>query len=67
MATLEEFKALRDGVPAEMQAALYRLTLQILKRPSADGGDCGRRGMTPTVEEVKRASSSRWMRTMSLI
>jgi len=25
MATLEEFKALRDGVPAEVQAELYRL------------------------------------------
>ena len=25
MATLEEFKALRDGVPAEVQAELYKL------------------------------------------
>ena len=25
MATLEEFKALRDGVPAEVVAELYRL------------------------------------------
>ena len=54
MATLEEFKALRDGVPAEVQAELYKLM-------TADPDASIRRmveiaaekGMTVTAEEVR--------------
>ena len=54
MATLEEFKALRDGVPAEVQAELYKLM-------TADPDASIRRmveiaaekGMTVTSEEVR--------------
>ena len=54
MATLEEFKALRDGVPAEMQAELYRL---FTADPEASFRRmveiAAEKGMTLTVEEVK--------------
>ena len=54
MATLEEFKALRDGVPAEMQAELYRLFTAdpetSFKRMVEIAAE---KGMTLTVEEVK--------------
>ena len=54
MATLEEFKALRDGVPAEVQAELYRL---ITADPEASFKRmveiAAEKGMTLTVEEVK--------------
>ena len=54
MATLEEFKALRDGVPAEVQGELYKLM-------TADPDASIRRmveiaaekGMTVTSEEVR--------------
>ena len=54
MATLEEFKALRDGVPAEVQAELYKPdSPQTLKRPSSGWWRLRqRRAMTLTVEEV---------------
>ena len=54
MATLEEFKALRDGVPAEVQAELYRLftadpeaSFKWMVKIAAE------KGMPLTVEEVK--------------
>ena len=54
MATLEEFKALRDGVPAEVQAELYKLmtadpdaSIHRMVELAAENG------MTLTVEEVK--------------
>ena len=54
MATLEEFKALRDGVPAEVQAELYRL---FTADPEASFKRmveiAAEKGMTLTVEEVK--------------
>ena len=54
MATLEEFKALRDGVPAEVQAELYRL---FTADPDASFKRmveiAAEKGMTLTVEEVK--------------
>ena len=53
MATLEEFKALRDGVPAEVQAELYRL---FTADPEASFKRmveiAAEKGMTLTVEEV---------------
>ena len=54
MATLEEFKALRDGVPAEVQAELYRL---FTSEPEASFNRmveiAAEKGMTLTVKEVK--------------
>ena len=54
MATLEEFKALRDGVPAEVQAEQYRL---FTADPEASFERmvelAAEKGMTLTVEEVK--------------
>ena len=54
MATLEEFKALRDGVPAEVQAELYRL---FTADPEASFQRmvelADEKEMTLTVEEVK--------------
>ena len=54
MATLEEFKALRDGVPAEVQAEMYRLFTAdheaSFKRMVEIAAE---KGMTLTVEEVK--------------
>ena len=54
MATLEEFKALRDGVPAEVQAELYRL---FTSDPEASFKRmveiAAEKGMTLTVEEVR--------------
>ena len=54
MATLGEFKALRDGVPAEVQAELYRL---FTAEPEASFKRmveiAAEKGMTLTVEEVK--------------
>ena len=54
MATLEEFKALRDGVPAEVQSELYRL---FTSDPEASFKRmveiAAKKGMTLTVEEVK--------------
>ena len=54
MATLEEFKALRDSVPAEVQAELYRL---FTSDPEASFKRmveiAAEKGMTLTVEEVK--------------
>ena len=54
MATLEEFKALRDGVPAEVQAELYRL---FTSDPEASFKRmveiAPEKGMTLTVEEVR--------------
>ena len=53
-ATLEEFKALRDGVPAEVQAELYRL---FTSDPEASYKRmvelAAEKGMNLTVEEVK--------------
>ena len=54
MATLEEFKALRDGVPAEVVAELYRLFTSdpeaSFKRMVVIAAE---KGVTLTVEEVK--------------
>ena len=54
MATLEEFKALRDGVHAEVQAELYRL---FTSDPEASFKRmveiAAEKGMTLTVKEVK--------------
>ena len=54
MATLEEFKALRDSVPAEVQGELYRLFTSdpetSFKRMVEIAAE---KGMTITVEEVK--------------
>ena len=54
MATLEEFKALRDSVPAEVQAELYRL---FIKDPEAFYKRmveiAAEKGVTLTVDEVK--------------
>jgi len=54
MATLEEFKALRDGVPAEVQEELYRL---FTADPEASFKRmveiAAEKGMTLTVEEAK--------------
>ena len=54
MATLEEFKALRDGVPAEVQGELFRLmtadpdaSIQRMVEIAAE------KGMTVTAEEVR--------------
>ena len=54
MATLEEFKALRDGVPAEVQAELYRLFTSDLEASFKRMVElAAEKGMTLTVEEVK--------------
>ena len=54
MATLEEFKALRDGVPAEVVAELYRL---FTADPEASFKRmvelAAEKGMTITEEEVR--------------
>ena len=54
MATLEEFKALRDGVPAEVQAELYRL---FTSDPEASYKRmveiAAEKGMTVTADEVR--------------
>ena len=54
MITLNEFKALRDSVPAEVQAELYRL---LTADPEASYKRmveiAAEKGMTLTVEEVK--------------
>ena len=54
MATMEEFKALRDGVPAALQAELYRL---FTADPEASFKRmveiAAEKGMPLTVEEVK--------------
>ena len=54
MATLEEFKALRDGVPAEVQAELYKLmtadpdaSIRRMVKIAAE------KGMTVTSDEVR--------------
>ena len=54
MATLEEFKALRDSVPAEVQAELYRLfTLDPEASCKRMVEIAAEKGMILTVEEVK--------------
>ena len=54
MATLEDFQALRDSVPAEVQAELHRL---FSSDPEASYKrmveNAAEKGMTLTVEEVK--------------
>ena len=54
MTTLNDFKALRDSVPAEVQAELYRL---LTADPEASFKRmveiAAEKGMTITVEEVK--------------
>ena len=54
MTTLNDFKALRDSVPAEVQAELYRL---FTADPEASFKRmveiAAEKGMTLTVEEVK--------------
>ena len=54
MATLEEFKALRDGVPAEVQGELFKLmtsspdaSIQRMVEIAAE------KGMTVTAEKVR--------------
>ena len=53
MATLEEFKALRDGVPAEVQAELYRLFTADPEASFKRMVEIAAEGHDPHVEEVK--------------
>ena len=54
MATLEEFKTLRDGVPTEVQAELYRLFTADPEASYMRMVEIAlEKGMTLTVEEVK--------------
>ena len=63
MATQEEFKALRDGVPAEVQAELYRL---FTADPEASFKRmveiAAEKGMTHTVEKgfLKQMGEDEW-------
>ena len=56
MATLEEFKALHDGVPAAVQGELYKLTTADPQASSVRRmvEIAAQKGITLTVEEVKR-------------
>ena len=68
MTTLNDFKALRDSVPAEVQGELYRL---FTADPEASYKRmveiAAEKSVSLTVEEVKgrRDSSSRWMKVKS--
>ena len=65
MATLEEFKIMRDGLPAEVQGELFRLMTSdpdvSIRRMVEIAAE---KGMTVSANEV-RGFLSRWIRTMN--